>query len=307
MYEGERSRYLEGIVHVTRASPYSIHKCDYKTGGSTALYLHLHPEMELFYLEEGELSFEIEEKEYHMQAGDGIFIPQNMLHTAKAQSEEGTFRAICFAPEYLALAMEERDYQKYVHPISECGLDYALVLKKENGWHNAVLSALQNIFYKSEDMENPDLLIRGYLLVIWQYIYQYHISGLLSRRKMGRREDYLEEVLGFIHTHYEDDLSLKQLAGTAHMSEGQFCRSFKKAMGMTPFTYLKRYRIRKSCVYLTETGKKISEICSLCGFNNISYFNREFLSVMKTTPSKYRLEAERYLYFSGNSYREEEK
>ena len=34
--------------------------------------------------------------------------------------------------------------------------------------------------------------------------------------------------------------------------------------------------------------KKIAEIASLCGFNNISYFNREFKKYMKMSPSQYR-------------------
>ena len=72
------------------------------------------------------------------------------------------------------------------------------------------------------------------------------------------------------------------------MSEGQFCRSFKQLTGSTPFTYLKKHRIMHSCDYLAGSGRKISEICTLCGFSNISYFNREFLKAMKVTPSAYR-------------------
>ena len=297
MNKQDRNQYLEAIKHITRTSPYSIHKSYFSKQESVALYLHLHPEMELLYLEEGSFSFKVEEKIYPMEAGDAIFIPQNMLHTAMTRSEGGMFRAICFAPEFLTSNMGQRDMQKYVHALIQSGIDYTLLLHGEE-WKE-ILGCLESLFTQAEQVENPELLIRGYLLVIWQHLYEQHISRILGETKKSPKEVQLEEVIPFIHTHFAEDLSLGELAEQAHMSEGQFCRCFKQVMGSTPFTYLKRYRITKSCLLLSETDKKISEVCSLCGFNNISYYNREFLKVMKTTPSKYRVEAQRYKSLTG--------
>ncbi len=98
----------------------------------------------------------------------------------------------------------------------------------------------------------------------------------------------MQEVADYIQAHYQEEISLKMLAQTAHMSEGQLCRRFRREMGETPFTWLKRCRIKKSCAWLAASDKKVAEICTLCGFNNISYFNREFLREMKLTPSEYR-------------------
>lgn len=288
----DRKQYLEDIKHITRTSCYSIHKSYFDHSCAAALYLHLHPEMELLYLEEGSFTFKIEEKLYPMEAGDAIFVPQNMLHTAMMQSEKGMFRAICFAPEFLTSNMGQHDLQRYVHALSQSGTDYALLIKGEK-WKD-VLECVKRLFIQAEQFENAELLIRGYLLVIWQYLYENHIAPILGEKEKGRREERMEEVLGFVHAHYEADISLHELAQLAHMSEGQFCRRFKQIMGSTPFTYLKKYRITKSCLFLSETDKKISEICSLCGFNNISYYNREFQRIMKTTPSEYRLEARQY-------------
>ena len=288
----KREQYLEIIPHVTKNSPYSMHKSYFDNLCPTALYLHLHPEMEFLYLEEGALAFRIEEKIYEMQAGDAIFIPQNMLHTAEPRSEHGMFRAICFSPEYLTLNMEQRHVQKYINSFVGSGVDYTLLIQGEE-WEE-VLGCLKKMFHQAEKIEEPDLLIRGYLLIILQYVYKQYIVNILGKNEKSRKEELLEPAIEYIHTHFSEDLTLHCLAEQVHMSEGQFCRIFKQVMGNTPFTYLKKYRITKSCIYLSETDKKISEICSLCGFNNISYYNREFLRIMKITPSKYRTEAEKY-------------
>ncbi len=291
---GKEKRYLEKVEHVTRTSPYSLHKSMYKCGSEPALYLHLHPEMEFFYLEEGELNFEVEDKCYYMQAGDGIFLPQNLLHTAKAVSDKGVFRAFCFAPEYLASSMEKYHFQKYVQPVLHSSISYLLLLKQTVGWQREILDLLKNIFEQSEKEDKPDLLIRGYLLLIWQHLYEYHIKNQLKSEEKSRQEKRIEEVISYIHAHFEEELTLKMLTDVVHLSEGQLCRSFKEIMGTTPFGYLKRYRILQSSILLERTDKKISEICLLCGFSNISYYNREFLKIMKTTPSKYRMEADKY-------------
>lgn len=288
MAKENRKKYLEEITHVTRISPYSLHESSFLKGEGPALYLHLHPEMEFFYLEKGELSFWIEEICCELKEGEAVFIPSNLLHTAFAVSKEGRFRALVFAPEYLAASMERMHFQKYVSPILQDSIGNVIHLKEETIWQSEAIALLKRLFEGAEAMATPELLISGYLLVIWQYLYQYHFGKLPKTPKKGRMTKQIEAVAAYIRAHYQEEFSLALLAGVGHMSEGQLCRSFRQHTGATPFTYLKRYRILKSCVYLAETDKKISEICMLCGFNNISYFNREFLKIMKATPSEYR-------------------
>ena len=102
-------------------------------------------------------------------------------------------------------------------------------------------------------------------------------------------------IIEFIHNNYQEDLSLEDMTKIVHMSKEHLCRIFRKSTGQTPISYLKQYRILKSCYYLQETDKKISDICTLVGFNNVSYFNREFLQVLQTTPSQYRKDCRKKL------------
>ena len=64
------------------------------------------------------------------------------------------------------------------------------------------------------------------------------------------------------------------------------CRIFKKSTGYTPISYLKQYRVLKSCYYLMETDKKISEIASLCGYKDSSYFARTYKKIIGHAPNE---------------------
>lgn len=289
MDQNRKEVYLEDVSHNTRTSPYSLYKINFTPEFEPVLYLHWHPEAELYYLKDGELDFVIEDISYHMKAGEAVFVPPNLLHTARSSaSGNGTFWALVFSTDLVAAPDRLAAFQEYVRPVIQNPSAFCLHLTPCTGWQEELLTDLVRLFSQKEKRQDSQLLTVGLIQVMWQNLYNFHIKKVAGDHTDARLEEQLQDTLVFIQQHFQEDLSLETLAHTAHMSEGQLCRCFKRLTGNTPFTYLKRCRIRKSCAYLAESDKKISEICTLCGFNNISYFNREFLRMMKVTPSVYR-------------------
>ena len=285
----------EKIVHTTQAEPYSVYKVYINGSGKGGLYLHWHPEAELFYVQNGEVDFYIENDLYHLLPGNAIFVPPGLLHYAVSTSEENVVsRALVFATELVVEPTDTLRFQKYIQPVLQDNRNYSLLLDAGEEWHSGVVKDLERIFEaidaKSdvEDDNETDLLVEGLIRVIWHEIYRYHFKNLCKLSPAGRAEAQVQRVFRFIQEHYQEEISLSMLAKVVHINEAQLCRSFKKVTGNTIFSYLKRYRILKSYELLCNSDKKIQEICSLCGFNNISYYNREFLKLMKMTPSECR-------------------
>lgn len=244
------------------------------------------------------MDFYIEDICLHMLAGEAVFILPNLLHSARADSEnEGIYWALVFSTDMVTSPEDITRFKKYVQPVLHNNSLFCFHLKPQIEWQKTVLDDLERIFIQVNsdnqlERENDfDLLIEGLIRVIWHSLYHYHLKKLSEKKPQGKTEEQMLKVVRYIHQHYQEDISLSLLAKTVHISEGQLCRSFKQLTGSTPFTYLKRYRIMKSCEYLLNSDKKISETCTLCGFNNISYFNREFLRIMKVKPSVYKKKA----------------
>ena len=57
---------------------------------------------------------------------------------------------------------------------------------------------------------------------------------------------------------------------------------------MTLSEYIMMYRLNTAGDLLRETNKSITEIAHACGFNNVSFFIREFKKDYSVTPNKYR-------------------
>ena len=286
------TKLYEKISHTTDFAPYSIHFTKVTPGADPALYLHWHKEMEFLLLTSGNLLFQIEDCSFRLQAGDAVFIPSGTLHSAKSCSDQPvSFYALVFSPEFLISSFDTTAYNTYVLPVMHNNLKFATALQDNRiSWQQDILKNLNHIFFSNIKEE---LFIRGWLLLLWNTFYQDHIAKIKGPDKnqtsLNRTlADQLQPVIDYIQKNYQQPLTLDELSSIAHLSEGQFCRSFKHFTGMTPFAYLVRYRILQSCHDLSSTNKKITDIATTHGFNNISYYNRAFLKVMNLTPTEYR-------------------
>ena len=94
--------------------------------------------------------------------------------------------------------------------------------------------------------------------------------------------------MAYVHTHYAEQISLKEIAAYIGLSEQHLIRSFRKESGITPIDYLKRYRIRQAKALLEAGDKSITEVALEVGFSDSSYFARVFRREVGVSPSAYR-------------------
>ena len=77
------------------------------------------------------------------------------------------------------------------------------------------------------------------------------------------------------------------LARIAGLSTGAFSRSFRRHTGLALVQFITRLRVNFACNLLMENEElRITEVCFASGFNNLSNFNRQFLKLKGTTPSR---------------------
>ncbi len=100
--------------------------------------------------------------------------------------------------------------------------------------------------------------------------------------------DKLDRVIEFIYNNFDRAIYADELAAIAHMSTNHFHRFFKKRTERTLTEFINHMRIGKACKLLINSNHPIAVISDKCGFNNISNFNRQFLSIKGSTPSLFR-------------------
>jgi AraC-like DNA-binding protein len=84
-------------------------------------------------------------------------------------------------------------------------------------------------------------------------------------------------------------MTVETLANKANMSSSHFHKQFKNTLGISPIDYVNTERIKFSKKLITEDKQRsITDIAFLSGFNNVSYFNRQFKKQVLVAPSKFR-------------------
>lgn len=103
-----------------------------------------------------------------------------------------------------------------------------------------------------------------------------------------RSLDRIDAIVSRVTRQLDQPLSAAEVAAELGMTESRFSRFFHPATGNTFTDFVNRVRISRACQLLMESDRKIADICYVVGFNNLSNFNRRFLSIKGMTPRDFR-------------------
>ena len=97
-----------------------------------------------------------------------------------------------------------------------------------------------------------------------------------------------QELLTYMHGHFQEKLVLKELAEQFHVNANYCCALFNKDTGGSFSEYLTSIRMKEAERLLTHTTLSLEEIAVQCGIQDYYYFNKVFKKYSGATPSQYR-------------------
>lgn len=99
---------------------------------------------------------------------------------------------------------------------------------------------------------------------------------------------FIEKVTRVIEENIDEDIDGAFLEGKLNLSKIQLYRKIKTLADMTPTELIRHIRIQKAGALLLNSGLTVSEIVYRTGFNNKTYFFREFKKIFHCSPNDYR-------------------
>ncbi len=100
----------------------------------------------------------------------------------------------------------------------------------------------------------------------------------------GRRQRSAEQAAILIETHWQQGISLAQLAGHCQLSPGHLLRSFRRCLGLAPHQYLLQLRLRRSIDLLACDALRIVDIALSLGFASHGHFAGAFRRAFGISP-----------------------
>lgn len=101
-------------------------------------------------------------------------------------------------------------------------------------------------------------------------------------------KEKIDKIFNYTIDNFKEPIELTTVAALANMSISAFCNYFKKSTKKTYIDFLNEVRVGYACKLMIETNMSILEICYESGFNTVANFNKQFLKIRKTPPSRYR-------------------
>lgn len=255
-----------------------------------------HADIEIVYLEKGNLEILTDENAMILTPGNGAFINQNILHRIQLSgNEEAVYYSLVFHPDMIFGYANTPLYLKYVTPILEDSDFKCFPINSNSEKGEKILSLVEKIKNAiDEKSEGYELSCQANLYELWAVIFSMpHKADNRSKKskKLINDEKRIKDAILYMEEHYADTVTLEEIASSIHISKSECCRCFQRVLHLSPFEYLLHYRILQATKLLQQKDSSAHSIADLAisvGFSNISYFNKVFKKYVHMTPTEYK-------------------
>lgn len=250
---------------------------------------HWQKGMELLRVTKGSLQCLINGKEFQLQTGDICLINQDQLHRIYCL-HNADCRFQCLLIDPALFTSHQEIYDLYIAPVlNDESFTHIISSSKKTFTKEvtAILEAIENL--ETNKPKAHELLLVAFLHMLFQKLYMRYSESYGDTVYVTDYELLLYRKLAdYIYQHYDQKITLEELASAGNISRNRCCSIFKKYAQHSPIDFLNMYRLERSTALLTATSESIASIALSCGFGQQSYYNRLFLRRYGTTPKEYR-------------------
>lgn len=242
---------------------------------SHAFVRHSHDYYVIGVIRHGVQSFQYRRRQYVTPNGAMCIINPGEIHTGQAETTHGfDYQAV-----YPSAALMERIA--------------AEVQGRNTGlpWFNAAVVSdgdlVRQMMQFHQALDQPASMLEQESLLLAA------LSALVSRHAgvrpepVGRREQpAVDQIREYLEAHYNQNITLDQLARITNFSSWYAARVFQQEYGLPPHAYLEGVRIRHARVLLRQ-GYRLAWVALATGFVDQSHFTRRFKRHLGVTPGQY--------------------
>lgn len=160
-----------------------------------------------------------------------------------------------------------------------------------------ICTSVVGCYYDNTNASIPEKHFPSYknlsFLTTYEAVDQYvdavisNIIGKMKAEHEGVTHGSIKNLIMYIEEHYNEDISLNQLADMLKMSPVYLSSLFKEETGISYVRYLTDIRIARAKELLSQ-GHLVREVCEMVGYPNYRYFCDLFKKHTGVTPTEYK-------------------
>jgi AraC-like DNA-binding protein/ABC-type Fe3+-hydroxamate transport system substrate-binding protein len=197
-----------------------------------------------------------------------FYLVPGMMVEATAHSREIEYYIILIDQ---ITVTKQRSRWKVSDPESTLPLPHGLVPISDAG---LIFGRIQQL-YESNGL-NRDLSFQELLGFI--------IRDLSKRQSEQSTDNGIDLSIAYMNEHFHEKITRETLAKMAQLTPNAFCRSFKRATGLSPTDYLNGIRIHHAKEQLGP-GSSVKDVAAATGYGSEYYFSRIFKETVGLSPT----------------------
>lgn len=243
--------------------------------------LHVHSDVEVFYVLEGAGEFILEDQKYQMKKRDFIVVNSNQKHGFHTMDDSYLGACIHFPYMFLCRMLNRETiffYCNSVHNENEIMTEIRLLLGR----------------IISEQYHNPEKNRFHLFSLACELLHILTTDFLVSRsdgRFQGEQHNYDERkalIAEYVQLNYNRDISLMDLAEKLYLSNTYLSRYIKRQFHMTFIEYVNSVRLDHAVAQLLYSDQPLVHIAMENGFASSAAFNKVFKEKYQMSPTEYR-------------------
>ena len=274
----------ENKAHGTAAYPYCQYSvCDISHGFHVPV--HWHDEMEIIFVERGQLQVNVAGVDHELQPGQAVVINPRQLHLMASEDLSVSYHALLFPVELISFQSSDDLEQTVFRPLRTGVHAFPVRVPQElltaEKW--AILQRVVEINRKKPHMYQLETR-----LLLLQFIMQLLQVVRLEKADVDEAGKMQRQMLEYIRMHYRERITLEQLGKEFHLSPKYLSRYFKEHFHLSISEYIGHLRMTHARELLENTDLSITEVAMQSGFSGVSFFIRSFTELHGCSPLKWR-------------------
>lgn len=221
----------------------------------------------IHYIHNGEVTVLLDGVKYHLKPGIIYLFPQNMkfeLLLFENTKVDHTFFDFFTVP---AISMQE--------PIAI------------NPCHSAFITNAAKILFEIAEQypTYPSMERNDYTKLVESYLL--NLLFLIDKQsRINTINDFrINKALDYIHNHYDQEITVNQLAEITNLEKNYLIRLFRQYMDSTPYQYITKYRFNIA-LSLIKRDYSLGEVALKIGYSDIASFSHAFKRIYGLSPSE---------------------
>jgi signal transduction histidine kinase/DNA-binding response OmpR family regulator/ligand-binding sensor domain-containing protein len=164
------------------------------------------------------------------------------------------------------------------------------VLHRIEGIESGANSYIPKPFYPDHLLIRIQKLLEEKELISKHFKQDTLVENLPDLPINSEEKDFIKKVIELIRVNIDNEnLQSLFIEKELGISNSQLYRKTKELFGFTPGDLIRTIRLKYAAELLRKNKLTVSEVCYQSGFNNRSYFYREFKKLYDLTPKNYQL------------------